>query len=403
MSEYQYYEFLALDRPLEQSEMAALRALSTRADITSTRFTNVYSYGDFKGSPEKLMEKYFDAHVYVTNWGTHTLMLRLPRGSVDEKMLALYVVSHAFKFSTTKEHLIIQWERSTEEPDDEWVEGESWMARLTPLREELERGDYRALYLGWLSGVQGSLPGDSSDEDLSDEDMDDEIEGGVKQDAIEPPVPAGLGSLTAAQQALVEFLGVNQDLLTAAAWASPDTSAPMDSTREMKQWVTNVSADEARPYLLLLLQGQTRQAEAQIRRAYATSLRSSSSVPTEEAPARRSVAVLRQLVEKARVERRGRETKKKQRELEKKRQERERYLATLAEDVDRHWKQVAKLAEQQIASAYDRARDLLVDLSDAASLTNKREDFAQRFRRFRATHGRRSALMQRLEKAKLLG
>ena len=38
MSEYQYYEFLALDRPLEQSEMAALRALSTRADITSTPF-----------------------------------------------------------------------------------------------------------------------------------------------------------------------------------------------------------------------------------------------------------------------------------------------------------------------------------------------------------------------------
>ena len=89
MSEYQYYEFLALDRPLEQSEMAALRALSTRADITSTRFTNVYNYGDFKGSPEKLMEKYFDAHVYVTNWGTHTLMLRLPRGSGDEKKLAL--------------------------------------------------------------------------------------------------------------------------------------------------------------------------------------------------------------------------------------------------------------------------------------------------------------------------
>jgi hypothetical protein len=404
MSEYQYYEFLVLDRPLEQSEMAALRALSTRADITSTRFTNVYNYGDFKGSPEKLMEKYFDAHVYVTNWGTHTLMLRLPRGSVDEKMLALYIVSHAFKFWTTKGHLIIQWERNTEEPDDDWVEGEGWMARLVPLREELERGDHRALYLGWLSGVQWSLPRDSSDEDLSDEDIDYEIEGGIKQDATEPPVPAGLGSLTAAQQALVEFLGVNQDLLTAAAWASPDTSAPMDSTREMKQmkqWVTNVSADEARPYLLLLLQGQARQAEAQIRRAYATSLRASSSAPTEAAPTRRSVAALRQLVEKARVERRGREAKKKQRELEKKRQERERYLATLAEDVDRHWKQVAKLAEQQIASAYDRARDLLVDLSDAASLTNKREDFAQRFGQFRATHGRRSALMQRLEKAKI--
>lgn len=56
MSEYQYDEFLALDRPLEKSEMAALRALSTRADITSTGFSNVCNYGDFKSSAAKLMD-----------------------------------------------------------------------------------------------------------------------------------------------------------------------------------------------------------------------------------------------------------------------------------------------------------------------------------------------------------
>ena len=32
MSEYQYYEFQAIDRPLSQAEMAAVRALSTRDD-----------------------------------------------------------------------------------------------------------------------------------------------------------------------------------------------------------------------------------------------------------------------------------------------------------------------------------------------------------------------------------
>lgn len=61
MSEYQYYEFLAFDRPLEKSEMEALRAISTRADITSSRFSNVYNYGNLKDAPAKLMEKYFDA------------------------------------------------------------------------------------------------------------------------------------------------------------------------------------------------------------------------------------------------------------------------------------------------------------------------------------------------------
>jgi hypothetical protein len=67
MSEYQYYEFQAIYRPLTQREMAELRALSTRAEITPNRFVNVYHYGDFRGDPRALMEKYFDAFLYVAN------------------------------------------------------------------------------------------------------------------------------------------------------------------------------------------------------------------------------------------------------------------------------------------------------------------------------------------------
>jgi hypothetical protein len=60
MSEYQYYEFQAIDRPLTPGEMAELRKISSRASITATRFHNVYHLGDFRGDPLKLMEKYFD-------------------------------------------------------------------------------------------------------------------------------------------------------------------------------------------------------------------------------------------------------------------------------------------------------------------------------------------------------
>ena len=38
MSEYQYYEFAAIDRPLTHEQMTRLRALSTRATITPTAF-----------------------------------------------------------------------------------------------------------------------------------------------------------------------------------------------------------------------------------------------------------------------------------------------------------------------------------------------------------------------------
>jgi len=37
MSEYQYYEFVAIDRPLTRKEMAELRSRSSRAAIMSRR------------------------------------------------------------------------------------------------------------------------------------------------------------------------------------------------------------------------------------------------------------------------------------------------------------------------------------------------------------------------------
>jgi hypothetical protein len=68
VSEYQYYKFLAIDRPLDDDEQTEVRSLSTRARITATSFVNEYNWGDFKGDPNRLMERYYDAHLYVANW-----------------------------------------------------------------------------------------------------------------------------------------------------------------------------------------------------------------------------------------------------------------------------------------------------------------------------------------------
>ena len=61
MSEYQYYEFLALDKLLTGKPRAELRELSTCAEISATRIVNEYHWGDFRGDPQMLMERYFDA------------------------------------------------------------------------------------------------------------------------------------------------------------------------------------------------------------------------------------------------------------------------------------------------------------------------------------------------------
>jgi hypothetical protein len=50
VSEYQYYEFAAVDRPLTSREQGELRALSTWADITATSFVNTYQCDDFKAT-----------------------------------------------------------------------------------------------------------------------------------------------------------------------------------------------------------------------------------------------------------------------------------------------------------------------------------------------------------------
>ena len=45
MSEYQYYEFLALDRPLTPVQLEELRSISSRAEITANEFISEYEWG----------------------------------------------------------------------------------------------------------------------------------------------------------------------------------------------------------------------------------------------------------------------------------------------------------------------------------------------------------------------
>jgi hypothetical protein len=45
VSEYQYYEFAAVDRALDDRQLGQLRALSSRAHITPTSFVNTYEWG----------------------------------------------------------------------------------------------------------------------------------------------------------------------------------------------------------------------------------------------------------------------------------------------------------------------------------------------------------------------
>ncbi|GAA3676678.1 hypothetical protein GCM10022267_74460 [Lentzea roselyniae] len=198
MSEYQYYEFVAVDRPLTRGEIAELRELSTRADISSTRFVNHYNFGDFGGSPDRLMERYFDAHLYLANWGTHILMFRVPAEALDIDVARQYCgAGYQTEVRVHGDHVILSL-RSEDESGDSY-DGPGALSSFVSARAELISGDRRLLYLAWLFDV----------ESLWDEELD--------MDEVEPPVPPGLDSLSASLEAIVEFLRMDQVLLDVAA------------------------------------------------------------------------------------------------------------------------------------------------------------------------------------------
>jgi len=222
MSEYQYYEFQAIDRPLTAKEMSELRSYSTRARITPTSFVNDYAWGSFKGNEDAWMEKYFDAFLYVANWGTHVLKLRLPSRLLDPANAKEYCGRDSAMVREKAGRVIISFVSEDEEGGD-WVEGEGHLASMISVRAELARGDLRALYLGWLLRAQ---TGEFDDED------------------VEPQVPPGLGELSASLESLAEFLRIDGGLLHVAAEASPPLGDSGLDREAVRAWVGKLAAKD---------------------------------------------------------------------------------------------------------------------------------------------------------------
>jgi hypothetical protein len=378
MSEYQYYEFRAIDRPLSEKQMDDLRDLSTRAEITPTGFTNTYNYGDFRGSPEKLMDRYFDAFVYVANWGTRRLMFRIPRKFFDVEAAKAYCdEDNGLSLKAGKEHVVLEFQTDDEEAYG-WEEGEGWMSSLLSLRADLMRGDLRALYLGWLATLEAPY---------RDEDEDDE--------QVEPPVPPGLKDLSAPLKALAEFLRIDTDLLEAAS--APSTGDPPSgpSRDDLARWIKALPASDKNDYLTRFLAEDGDlflRAEISKRFREATAPKRPSSTSTT---GRRTVAQLRE-VQNALIAKQEQEAaRKKAREDQKKARSRAEYLENLATREPEVWQEVEALINTKQQNDYDQAVSLLVDLRDLADRSGRSEEVDARLRDLRQKHSKKTTLIRR--------
>src|SRR5438876_8686090 len=158
-------------------------------------------------------------------------MLRLPRRVLSPDVAHAYPAGERLQAQSTRDHVILTFWSEDEEPEFDEDDGEGWMSALIPLRAELASGDRRALYLGWLAGAQAL-------------ELDD--------DMLEPPVPPGLRTLSAAQQAFASFLRVQPDLLSVAADASPPLS-PAPSRQQVQGWVRSLPDSEKTDLLVRLV------------------------------------------------------------------------------------------------------------------------------------------------------
>ncbi|MBL1102180.1 hypothetical protein [Streptomyces coffeae] len=140
MSEYQHFEFQVLERPLSREEQEQLRGrLSTRARITATSFTNTYQWGNFRGEPRRMIERYLDAHPYVTNWGTHRLMLRLPMQRLPLRTVQPHCLDDHVDAWNTRTPSVL--DLTSEDEGGDWAEGaDDSLTALIDVRDRTRRG-----------------------------------------------------------------------------------------------------------------------------------------------------------------------------------------------------------------------------------------------------------------------
>ncbi len=390
MSEYQYYEFRAVDKPLTPQQQAELRSRSSRATITATSFINEYHWGNLKGDPLDWMQRYFDAHVYSANWSNCSLMLRLSLSALDKGLLDAHTrksvcgaqsdFCDAFTAQHFKDHWVLSWDFNDESGESErfWsqTDGPGWMSSLLPLRDELLRGDTRPLYLGWLARV--------GNEELGDED-------------IEPPLPAGLQTLTPAQTALTEFLQIDPDWLAAAANASPPLTERDTTNPDIDLWLATQSMESMQATVHLLLEGRGQEAERSVRQAFFSWLREQANDHPEtrqrtvqQIDAGREAAKSKRLE----AERQNRAVQEAIRQAERKQQ-----LEKLAAMSDQAWAAINKTLQRGSGHAYDQALQALRDLAEAMKSAGREVEFQHGLVKLLAAHGNRAAWMKRLAKA----
>ena len=375
MSEYQYYEWQTIDRQLTESEQGAVRALSSHMEVSSSRAVVSYSYGDFKHDARQVLARFFDAHIYLANWGSRRLLFRFPSGVVNPDAIEPCCMDDRITFKRVNGYDVLDMDLSEEEGGD-WVESEGSLSRLVSLRGDIIQGDFRCVYLAWLKAM--SLEGE-------------EPSYVRKQRVTTPPpptVPAGLRQLSPSLKRFMEQFDVPRSLVEAAGEDSPERAEA--AVTDFRPLVAQLSREKCDEFLCRVAQD-----DATAAMALKKHLRSLVPRVSTEPEARRSFGELQKradTIEAARQQR-AKETARRKHETE---------MKALADHEAETWQQVALLVDLKQTKGYEAAVKLLARLMQLADFRGSRDSYRRQANDLCARYKRLSGFTSRVQKSGLL-
>jgi hypothetical protein len=362
MSEYQYYEFQATDKPLTEKECSIVSDLSSRAIVSPTHAIFTYSYSDFRGDPEKLLFNYFDAMLYMANWGTRQIYFKFPKDLIKEDEIKRYCIPHAISLIKNRKYFVLNITCNNED-DHGWVEGEGYLSSIIPLRQDILKGDYRMLYLSWLHAMSQDAP-------------DDNI--------LEPPVPSNLSNLNDSPlNHFIEFMGINRQLVAAAAENNHSTSIKTDT---LETHIQLLSEEEKIDFLKRLLKGE----------AYMDVKLEKLTEPKQKTVGtRRTLDALLKRAEEL-------EQELKEREYQQKEKMRINALKKLAKNETATWDSIEKLVRIKTSKSYEDAIKKLAELKELAIYTRKMDVFSTKVEALCEEFQRSHSFIKKVQSAKII-
>ena len=383
MSEFQYYEWLALDRPLTKAEQIEVDKLSSHIEVSATRAQVDYSWGEFKHNATEVLATYFDAHIYMANWGARELLFRFPIGAVDREQLLLYCTGEEVDLRQINGYdvLSITLGQDGEEDWEGWIESEGILSSLIPLRTAIMQGDYRSVYLAWLYvATQITEEFEPYDDDEYEEEDGNEV--------LERPVPAGLKELDSALEELVGFLRLDSYTLAAAA----ENSAPLKADKPINYGalLQQLSLSECQQWLEKVVTNQPG-AAALLRKHLMRFSRSSEKIENQQ-----KLRPITALIERAQEL----EEEETRHEKEEAKRIHDKKMMELAPRKATMWATVEKLLVESKPSHYNEATTIMDQLEQLAAFQGDSAEFLRRVRTLATRYERRWALLERWGKKK---